>query len=463
MSSPSPARRAAYHALLDVARGRADSASAVARARAQLADERDRALATEIVLGTLRWQGALDAVLATIAARPLAEVDLPVLVLLRLSAYQILLLSRVPPSAVVHDAVALARLVGRPRASGFVNAVLRHVDAAAARKAWPPPPTVAPGLDEATVREAAVAHLVRALSHPEWLARRWVDRVGPEAAVGWAQFDNAPAPLTLRVNRLRTSPAALAADLEAHGVRVEPARWAPDALVVVEGQPLQTPLAARGLFVAMDEASQLVGVLAAELVRGGPVLDACAAPGGKTIILAAAEPAPTPLVACDLRPRRVDLLRATLRAAGAGAVRLVRADFETGAPFQAAFDLVLVDAPCSGLGTIRREPEIRWRRAPGDLARLAAAQQRMLAAAAATVRPGGRLVYATCSSEPEENEEVVAAFLGAHPDFRRLDPDRHPFAGTPRAALLDAAGDLRTLPYRHQLEAFYAAILVRGR
>jgi 16S rRNA (cytosine967-C5)-methyltransferase len=463
MSSPSPARRAAYRALLDVTRGRTDSASAIARARAELEDERDRALAGEIVLGTLRWQGALDAALAAVAARPLAELDLPVLVVLRLSAYQILLLSRVPARAVVHDAVALVRLAGRPRAAGFVNAVLRHLDPGAARAAWPPPPAGTSARDDAAAREAAVEHLVRALSHPAWLARRWLDRVGLDAAIAWARFDNAPAPLTLRVNRLRTSPDALSAALAAHGVRVEPARWAPDALVVVEGQPLQTPLAGRGLFVAMDEGSQLVGLMAALLARGGPVLDACAAPGGKTLILAAADPPPDLLVACDVRPRRLALLRATLREAGAETVRVVRADLEAGSPFRPAFDLVLVDAPCSGLGTIRREPEIRWRRTPGDLPRLAAAQRRMLAEAATAVRPGGRLVYATCSSEPEENEEVVAAFLATRPDFRRLAPGAHPFAGTPRAALLDAAGDLRTLPHLHHLEGFYAAVLVRTR
>jgi 16S rRNA (cytosine967-C5)-methyltransferase len=462
MSSPSPARRAACRALLDVTTGRLDSASAVARARAELDDERDRALAAEIVLGTLRWQGALDAALAAVASRPLSDLDLPVLVVLRLSAYQLLRLSRVPARAVVHDAVALTRLAGRPRAAGFVNAVLRHLDPAAARAAWPPPPEAAAGRDAAAVRDAAVDHLVRTLSHPAWLARRWLERLGLEAAIAWARFDNTPAPLTLRVNRLRTSAEALAAELAAHGVRVEPARWAPDALVVVEGQPLQTPLAGRGLFVAMDEGSQLVGLLAASLGRGGPALDACAAPGGKTIILAAADPPPGLLVACDLRPRRLERLRATLREAGASAVRVVRADVEAGVPFQPAFDLVLVDAPCSGLGTIRREPEIRWRRTPDDLPRLAAAQRRLLAGAASAVRPGGHLVYATCSSEPEENEEVVAAFLAARPDFRRLEPRAHPFAGTPRAALLDAAGDLRTLPHLHQLEGFYAAVLVRA-
>lgn len=235
-----------------------------------------------------------------------------------------------------------------------------------------------------------------------------------------------------------------------------PGRWSPAALIVTRGNPLATDLAADGLFQVQDEASQLV----AELVRARPaerVLDTCAAPGGKTVAIASAMANRGLLVAGDRRPARLALLAERLARCGCRNTRAVRLDARGPLPFGAVFDWVLVDAPCSGLGTLRRDPDIRWRRRPDELEALGRLQSALLAGAAKTVAPGGRLVYATCSSEPEENQDVVEAFLERAAEFRVEPP------GAPRlAALVDAGGRLRTLPHRDGLEAFFAVVLRRA-
>jgi 16S rRNA (cytosine967-C5)-methyltransferase len=445
-----PARLAAYEVLRAVSAGRADLPAALARARGALHDERDRALAGEIATGTLRWQGAFDVVIEAFAGRASARLDPEVLEILRLSAFQLLHLDRVPASAAVHDAVQLARKAGKSSASGLVNAVLRRISRERGRLPLPPRPPV-PG-----DRAASLAYLSTTLSHPEWLVARWLDRYGFEAAERWAQFDNAPAALTLRANTLRISREALAASLQTHGVTAEPTRFAPHGLVVRSGNPLLTPLAATGLFVVQDESSQLV----AQLTGASPgerVLDACASPGGKTTALAAAMEDRGLVVAADVRGRRVDLLSKTVRSAGTTCVRVVQADAAGVLPFGRAFDRVLLDAPCSGLGTLRRDPDIRWRRQEASLPGLAATQLTMIERTAEVLEPGGRLVYATCSSEPDENEEVVSRFLAARPDFRMTSeglPD-----GLRR--FIGPEGYFRTFPFRDQLEPFFAAMLVK--
>jgi 16S rRNA (cytosine967-C5)-methyltransferase len=234
--------------------------------------------------------------------------------------------------------------------------------------------------------------------------------------------------------------------------------FAPDALIVREGHPLRGAGSERGSFVVQDEASQLVALLAGD-DPGRRVLDACASPGGKTTAIAAVMGTGDRLIACDVRDRRIDLLRRTVATSGAQNVRIVQADLLQPLPFSAAFDCVVVDAPCSGLGTLRRDPDIRWRRREEDLAVLAEAQRRMLRHAAAAVAPAGRLVYATCSSEPEENEEVAGAFLRSTPGFEAADA-RHVAPRLP-AAVVDAKGHLRTRPDVHGLEAFFGAVFRR--
>ena len=440
-----PARIAAYETVLAVAAGRADLPAALARARTKLPDERDRALAGEIATGTLRWQGAFDHVIQAFSGRPSARLDPEILAILRISIFQLLHLDRVPASAVVDDAVEMARRAGKRSASGFVNALLRRVSRE--RKELPLP------------QEPALDFLAITLSHPRWLAERWLARHGFDAASAWARFDNSPAALTLRANTLRTTRSELTRELADLGVQTEDTRFAPHGLTVTSGNPLLTPLAHSGRFFVQDEASQLVGEFAGAR-PGERILDACASPGGKTTQMAAAMEGHGTIVAADVRGRRVDLLARTVAESGARHIHVVQANARVRPPFAEVFDAVLVDAPCSGLGTIRRDPDIRWRRGESDLPALADAQREMLSELSSVVRPGGRIIYSTCSSEPEENEAVVAAFLETHPSFRRLEPPP-PWDRQELASLLDADGALKTLPFRDGLEAFYAAMLVR--
>ncbi len=448
-----PARVAAYEALRAVHRGQQDLPAALARSRHRLHDDRDKALAAEIVTGTLRWRGTLDFLVRAFANRPLEHLDPEVLDILRLSAYQLLHLDRVPASAAVDDGVSLVRFAHRSSAGGFVNAVLRSLARARHHLPWPErPPDGAP-------LEDVAAYLSIVGSHPAWLVARWVARHGFEATEAWCRFDNEPAPLTLRANRLRLSRDELREQLRRRGVETVPTAYAPDGLVISSGHPLAGHAARSGDFIVQDEVSQVISALVGAR-PGDVVLDLCAAPGGKTTAVAGAMENRGLLVASDLRARRMRLLRDTVRSTGAHAA-LVQVDGRHDLPFGAIFDRVLVDAPCSGLGTVRRDPDIKWRRREEDLPALADAQQRLLARAAAVVRSGGLLVYSTCSSEPEENEHVVDAFLAGQPEFAPCDV-RHALPdGSPIAALIDDAGHLRTWPYRDRLEAFFAAVLVR--
>jgi 16S rRNA (cytosine967-C5)-methyltransferase len=449
-----PARVAAYEVLLAVSSGNADLPTAIASARAGLRDDRDRALTADIATGVQRSRAALDHVIVALSKRTLDRLDPEIVEILRLSAYQLLHHSRVPASAVVDDGVNLARRAGKRSATGFVNAVLRSISRQ--RKALPLPRRP----QDPTDRDAALEYFSITLSHPSWLVARWYDRLGFDATEAWLTFNNAPAPLTLRANTLRLSREDLAARLAAEQVAVRPARFAPEGFVVEDGQPLAGAGADAGWFVVQDEASQLVPLLAG--AHPGPsVLDACASPGGKTTALAAAMGDGGLLVACDVRHRRMDLLRRTVLASGATSVRLVQADLLAPLPFTHRFDCVLVDAPCSGLGILRRDPDIRWRRRESDLPILAATQLRMLGHASEVVAPGGRLIYATCSSEPEENEAVADAFLAGASQFVAIDA-RQASPDLPDA-VIDARGHLRTLPHAHGLEAFFGAVFERRR
>ncbi len=418
-----PARRAAIDALRAIDEGPLDLGEAVARVRRPLTDERDRALLLEIVAGTLRMRAALDYQLAQRTNRPIDKLDDAVLRILRAAAFQIVYLSRLPAAAVINDSVELTRRTGKSSAAGFVNAVLRKLARERDTLTWPADP--------------AITH-----SHPRWLVDRWVARYGPEAADSWLQFNNRPPALCLAANRAVTTRSDLARDLAAAGVVTEPTPRARNGLVVRDGQALSHSAFHEGRFVVQDEASQLIGELS-DAPPSARVLDLCASPGGKTLHLSAAVGAGGVVVAADVRPRRVRVLQRTVERCRLANTRVVQVDAEGPLPFRArAFDLVLIDAPCSGLGTVRRDPDIKWKRTPDDLPRFAAAQRRLLDRAAPLVRGGGTFVYSTCSSEPDENEDVVVAFLQGHDDYR-LERTH------------------QTLPFRDRLEAFYGAVLRR--
>ncbi|MDA1185123.1 MAG: 16S rRNA (cytosine(967)-C(5))-methyltransferase RsmB [Acidobacteria bacterium] len=460
-----PARIAAYHALRAIADGRCDLPTALARSRDHLDDDRDRALAAEIVAGSLRHQRSIDHLIEHFARRAIHKLDTDVLHVLRLSLYQILHLDRIPASAAVDDAVNLVRQARKPSATGFVNAVLRATLRQRRRLPLPPRPDVedrTAAETSAPDRAAAMAYLGVTHSHPDWLVARWYDRYGFDACERWVAFNNETPKMTLRANTVISDRDSVASELRAAGVDTVPAPHAPDGLIVVGGNPLRADLSAAGspasTFFVQDEASQLVS-LAVAARPGERILDLCASPGGKALAMAGDMRDTGLLVACDVRARRVELLAETVRASGARCVRVAHVAANGPLPFGPVFDRVLVDAPCSGLGTIRHDPDIRWRRREDDLARFALDQRHLLDRAATLVRPGGRLVYATCSSEPDENDAIVDAFLSTHDNFALIDlrADASPHL----CPVLDARGLLRTLPCAHALEAFFAAALIR--
>ena len=446
-----PARGAAYRALRVVAAGSHDLPSSCALEDTALPDARDRALMREIVSGTLRWRRRIDHIIEVFAMRKVERMDPEVRTILELSTHQLLHLDRVPAAAVVDDAVNLTKMVRKTSAAGFVNAVLRGI--ARRRTNLPLPPRPEPG---APVVDQ-VAYLGITLSHPDWLVERWLDRLGFDDTERWLLFNNEIPAACLRVNPLHGRRERCLELLAEAGVSVTPARWAPGALIVESGDPQSVTSA--GLAFIQDEASQLVAALM-QATPGARVLDTCAAPGGKTTAIAARMEDQGLVVACDVRPRRMRLLGDTVRLSAASVVRLVRIGRSGPLPFAPVFDWVLVDAPCSGLGTLRRDPDAKWARTAMDLPALVAAQGALLERAADAVRPGGRLVYATCSSEPEENDGVVRSFLDGHPDFTLVDLSQALPAGIP-PEVVDTGGVLRTSPHQHGLDAFYGAVLAR--
>lgn len=417
--------------LLDSQRGRATIGDLLAAPEVSTLDPRDRAFLQELVLGTLRRRGELDFVLLPLLSKPLDEMDATVREILRLGAYQILHL-RVPDRAAVSEAVELTR-EATPRAAGFVNAVLRRLAREGPRAA--PDPSLDP-----------LGWLTTQGSLPRWLAERWLTRLGPRAAVARAQVILAPPPVTFRLN-----PRVPNAMEQVLGAGLAPELLpVPGALRAGPDAGPATVLAGDGVLYLQDPGSQLVAHLAAV---PGLVLDACAAPGGKTTLIADLLGSAGRVIAAEASPRRLRTLASLVARWGPANVRLVAAD-ATRPPFACLFDAVLLDAPCSGLGTLGRNPDIKWRSGPDALARQAGRQRLLLGALAPLVRSGGRLVYSTCSSEPEENEAVVNHFLVEHSDFA---PTESPaWAQTFRDGRF-----LRTTPEGHGCDAFFAAILAR--
>ena len=408
-----------------------------AELRARGPSPRDAALATELVYGTLRWQRYLDWILSPHSRRRLDALDLRVRVILRATAYQIAFLERVPAFAAVNDAVTLAPHT--PGVKAFVNAVLRSFAHRGPSEREP----AAPG--------DHLEALGTRCSFPTWLVARWVKRYGDDEAEALMRAFNERPPLTLRTNTLRTTRGTLTQRLLfEEGLACRPTSLAPEGLVVSPGgAPGEWRAFADGSFAVQDEASMLVARLLAP-EPGSTVADVCAAPGTKTTHLAQLMDDRGKVLAFDPQPAR--LARVGEAAARLGLTIIDARDGGVEAlasAFGRACDGVLVDAPCSNLGVLRRNPDVKWRRRPEDLVQVSRRQAEILAAAATMVKPGGRLVYATCSLEPEENDDVVRDFLAGHPGFAPDPPDTFPLP-------LDADGTLRCLPHRDGTDGFTA-------
>ena len=399
-------------------------------------EPRDRAGTQELVYGTLRLRGRIDHLLGALLRDGVQSVDPDVLDVLRLGAYQLLEMGSVPPYAAVSQSVELARMAGFGRVSGVVNGVLQNLQRRGEAIRFP------------DFRPDPAGHLSTWGSHPRWLVERWIARWGADDARALVEADNLRPELYLRPLGVSVDDAR--ARLGVAEVATEPVEFSPDSLRVLPPATAAEALAAVPA-VVQDPAAALV-VRYAQVPEGGTVLDLAAAPGGKA--LGMAERA-AHVAAADLSHRRLRrVVENAARVGWGGRVGAVVADGRH-PPFRAA-DAVLLDAPCTGTGTFRRHPDGRWRVGTEDLAALAALQAELLEAAAPLVRPGGLLVYSTCSLEREENEERVDEFLARHPEFEPAPPD-----GAVPAQVLDAAGRLCVLPQRQGVDGAFAARLRR--
>lgn len=438
----SPARRAAFEVLRRVEEEGAFAAPLLANLPDGLSTE-DRGLAYELTLGVLRRQLWLDHVIERFSERKAGKLDAPVRLALRMGLFQLRFLTRVPAHAAVNESVQMAHASGFRSAAPFINAVLRRA-------------TREPDFDPAAGIEDPLEKIAVETSHPPKLIRRWAAAFSIEEAASFAKANNDSAPAAFRVNTLKADPAALIEKLRAEGLSIVPSRVAPGAWRVEGGTGASAALrglAAEGLVYMQDEASQLVAhVLGAR--EGELVLDACAAPGSKTTHVAALAEGRALVVAGDLHTHRLRVVGETCVRLGVVGVTLVALNAEVTLPFATeTFDRVLVDAPCTGTGTLRHNPEIRWRLSRESFRELPAVQGRILSEAARVLRRGGRLVYSTCSVEREENEEVAAAFLQSHTDFTQTQATPAP------AQLLLPDGAARTWPQRDDVDGFFVAAL----
>jgi 16S rRNA (cytosine967-C5)-methyltransferase len=441
--SATPARRCAYAVVRRVFEqdAYADHAFRAEAERAAL-QPRDRAFAMRVAYGTVQMKATLDRVLESIAKRPLDKLDPPVLAALRLGLYELLFMKSTPDRAAVGQSVELVKET-TPPAHAFVNAVLRR----AAREA----PALVAGFDDSTAERAAIAH-----SHPLWVAERWFSELGPEQARMLMRRDNEPAESSMRANRLRTDAASVVELLAAVGVEARTDVLAPEAVVL--GSPFDmhaSSLFEEGLVMPQSRASMLVA-RAVDPRPGERVLDLCAAPGAKSTHLAALMGGEGEVVAVEADPRRAEAVRENAERLGAGPVRVVVGD-ATEAALGDGYDRVLVDPPCSDLGTLQSRPDARWRKSAAQVDELRTLQRRILDAAAAAVRPGGRLVYSTCTISAAENELQVQEFLDANSNFRVCDLTEW----QPRLARANARGFIQTLPHRDATDGFFIAALER--
>ncbi len=445
MSAVSPARRVAFAILKTIEEGKGHSDDLLRSKNVSALSEADRHLTTALVLGVLRWQIDLDGRIRPLLKHPNAKLDAEVLIALRLGAFQLLLMHRIPAHAAIDESVEITKQAGHRFASGMVNAVLRKLAASHSEQARPTP-------EEADGRRG----------FPAWMVERWSANYGEEAACGICRYGQCEPHLTIRA-----VDGEIEADLAAEGVSLSPGRLLNSARQVISGDVTGSEAFRAGRVRLQDEGSQLVAEI---LPRGDTILDCCAAPGGKTLILAERNPE-AHIVACESSPQRLAQLRERL--AGLGSRVECRLADAVALEDDEAYDVVLADVPCSGTGTLGRNPEIRHRLQLSDLDRQAERQRAILRAALRALRPGGHVVYSTCSLEPEENEQVIAAVLSQNIDARlvslksRIEELRSEGILSASSAEnllrgITAEGSLRLLPGLFECDGFFVAMIEKN-
>jgi len=451
----SPARTIAFDVLRRVAVEEAYAADLLYAALDSSIKKADASLATELTLGVLRWQRLLDFLLQGHIERRLEQLDLEVLLALRLGLYQLRYLDRVPQHAAINESVELVKRGRKSSAAGMVNAVLRR----AAAQSKITGNELEKLIPEKTSAEDRLGILY---SHPTWLVARWMESFGKERTTAFLEANNRPAPLTSAA--LEKEASEVAESLRKSGFDVHPGRWLRGALQISGGNPASTEAYRAGQINFQDEASQMVAHLV-DARESQIILDACAAPGGKTILLARAAGPRGRVIAGDIHAHRLRVLQQQLTRTETTNVRLVALDATHPLPFSGRFDRVLIDAPCSGTGTLARNPEIRWRLKAEDLNQAHRSQLAMLRNALAAAGKSARVVYSTCSLEPEENEDVVAEALAEAPDWRVTSAGEalapHLLESAAAEKFFGADGFFRTFPPEHGTDGFFAAILAR--
>jgi 16S rRNA (cytosine967-C5)-methyltransferase len=418
----------------------------------------DAALATEIVLGVLRWQRLLDSLLDKHMKKPVARLDLPVTIALRIGIYQLRFLDRIPASAAVNESVELVKKARKTSAATLVNAVLRRVASEAkepAEKLIPPTGDLADRLG-----------LVHA--HPTWMVEHWLARFGEAETLALLVANNRTPRLSCAMHD-NSEREEIFGDLKRAGLRIEPGILLRSSFAVGGGSPARTEVFRAGKISIQDEASQIIPLLL-DVQPGDRVLDLCAAPGGKTPPLVRGAGESGMVVAGERHAHRLRGMREQFKRLNFSRVRLIQIDAEKQLPFQARFDRILVDAPCSGTGTLARHPEIKWRLNAGQLAEFHRLQCSLLANALEMLAPGGRLVYSTCSMEPEENENVVEEVLKLREDIFRVDRESAAEAlrgflveGIDANSLFGGDGFFRTRPGLQNADGFFAAVLEKAK
>lgn len=444
----SPARATAFSILLSVEQQDSYAAELLHSDRCADLSAVDQGLATELVMGVLRWRPVLDQAIASVASQNLTRLDTEVLIALRLGAYQLGWLDRIPARAAIHESVELVKQARKRSAASFANAVLRKL---AER-----PDLLQPHCEPLMSAQTPDA-IATTSAHPLWLVQRWAQKFGPAIAAAICSFNQKIPTTTIRLRS-----ASAQEELRSEGIELEPGVFLTSARRVTTGDVTKTHAYRENRIAIQDEASQLVAALVG---KGSRILDSCAAPGGKTWSIADRNPN-AKIVAVELHPRRAELLR---RRVHLDHVEIVTADIRN-LPMQPLFDRVLVDVPCSGTGTIARNPEIKWRLKAEDLADLHSRQIAILHSAARHLAPGGKLVYSTCSLESEEDESVVEEVLRAdlslrvapvQSEFHQLR-DAGDLLPTVREESLCSGPYLRTIPGRHPCDGFFTAILQKS-